>query len=72
MRRKKGSLAGPHKTVISQSRAEKAEILFIQEQFPSTTIKQIARESGTEIVEINPLAYQWDEEMITIAKSLAK
>lgn len=60
------------KTVISQSRAEKAEILFIQEQFPSTTIKQIARESGTEIVEINPLAYQWDEEMITIAKSLAK
>lgn len=58
--------------VLTQGRAEKADVVFVQEQFPAATVKQIARETGARTVEINPLAYNWDEEMISIAKSLAE
>lgn len=58
--------------LLTQSRAEGARTLFVQKQFPSDVAERIARDSGADIVEINPLAYRWDEEMLSIAESLAE
>lgn len=59
-------------TLLSQSKAERAGVLFVQKQYPASIVRQIAREAEVEIVEIDPLAYQWDEEMIFIAKRISE
>lgn len=59
-------------TLLSQSKAERAGVLFVQKQYPASIVRQIAREAEVKIVEIDPLAYQWDEEMIFIAKRISE
>jgi len=46
------------------------KVVFVQMEFDRRHAEQIAGEIGARVVEINPLDYQWDEQMKKIAKAL--
>lgn len=58
------------KDLIRQSKNDKALVILIQKQFSRTQAEIISKETGAKIVEINPLGYNWNEEMIRIANAL--
>lgn len=58
------------KDLIQICREKKIRIIFMQEEFDKRNAELIARETGTQLVTINPLSYNWSKEMIHIAKSL--
>ena len=58
------------KQVINTARQNHVKIIFIQREFDSRNIDIVARSTGAEKVEINPLSYDWDKEMVKIAQSL--
>jgi zinc transport system substrate-binding protein len=45
--------------------------IFIQQEFDRKNAEAIALETECKLVVINPLSYNWDEEMIRIAQALA-
>ncbi|OAV66283.1 putative zinc transport system zinc-binding lipoprotein AdcA precursor [Bacteroidales bacterium Barb6XT] len=53
------------------ARNHNARIVFVQQEFDTKNAEIIARETGCRLVRINPLAYDWPEEMIRIAKALS-
>ena len=59
-------------TLLLQSKTEMTDVLFVQKQFPASSVRQIAHEAKVRIVEIDPLAYEWDREMILIAKRFSE
>jgi zinc transport system substrate-binding protein len=59
------------KEIIEVCKTEKVRIVFIQPEFDRRNAEVMAKETGTRIVPINPLSYNWEEEMIKIAKELA-
>lgn len=59
------------KNLIETYREEKARTIFVQEEFDQKNAQLIADELGMNIVSINPLSYDWDKEMINIAKALS-
>ncbi len=59
------------KGLIDECRAENVRVIFIQPEFDKRNAEIIANETHTHIVPINPLNYNWHEEMIQIAKALA-
>lgn len=58
------------KQLISQARAEKVKVVFVQQEFSENSALVIARETGAEVVTINPLSYHWPEQLLFIAKTL--
>ncbi|NDV80662.1 metal ABC transporter solute-binding protein, Zn/Mn family [Bacteroides sp. 51] len=58
------------KELIEISKFEDVRVIFVQPEFDQRNAEIIAKETGTKIVSINPLSYDWEEEMIHIAKSL--
>ncbi len=48
-----------------------AHVVFIQKEFDRKNAELIARETGCRLVTINPLDYNWSEEMIRIGEALA-
>lgn len=58
------------KELIEISRFEEVHVIFVQPEFDKRNAEIIARETETRIVPINPLSYNWEEEMIHIAKQL--
>lgn len=58
------------KKLIETSKQEEVRIIFIQPEFDKRNAEMIAKETGTDIVSINPLSYDWEKEMMHIAKSL--
>lgn len=48
-----------------------AKVVFIQKEFDQKNAELIAKETGCRLVVINPLSYDWKEEMVNIAKVLA-
>lgn len=58
------------KNLINESRNENVKVIFVQQEFDTRNAELIAKETGTKIVSINPLSYDWNEEMIHIAKAL--
>lgn len=59
------------KTLIETCRKEKAHIIFVQQEFDQRNAQLIAEELDGKIVPINPLSYDWTEEMIRIARALS-
>lgn len=59
------------KQLVETARANKAQVVFIQQEFDQKNAELIAHETGCKLTVINPLAYDWSEEMIHIAKALA-
>lgn len=60
------------KELIEISKFENVRVIFVQPEFDKRNAGIVARETGTEVVSINPLSYYWEEEMIHIAKSLSR
>lgn len=58
--------------LIVQSKREHVSQFFVQQQFGGSGVAQIAKESGTRIVKINPLSYNWDKEIVNIAKNFSR
>lgn len=57
--------------LVETARAEDARVVFIQQEFDQKNAQLIAKETGCRLVRINPLDFDWNKEMIHIAKSLA-
>jgi len=58
------------KKLIEEAKAAQVKVVFVQMEFDRRHAEQIAGEIGARVVEINPLDYQWDEQMKKIAKAL--
>ena len=60
------------KELIETCRRDHARVIFVQQEFDTRNARLIADELGVAVVPVNPLSYKWREEMINIAKALAK
>ena len=58
------------KALIETCRKEKIHTIFVQQEFAQRNAQLIANELGINIVSINPLSYDWAEEMVRVAKAL--
>lgn len=58
------------KALIDVSRFENIRVIFVQPEFDERNAQIIAKQTNTRIVAINPLAYEWEEEMMHTARSL--
>jgi zinc transport system substrate-binding protein len=56
--------------LIRQARAENVPVIFIQEEYDVRNARLVAEETGAEIVQINPLAYDWVMEMEKLSQNL--
>lgn len=59
------------KKLVEKVKKENVRVVFIQKEFDMKNAEIIAKESGCELIQINPLAYDWENEIIKIAKALA-
>ncbi|WOE70000.1 zinc ABC transporter substrate-binding protein [Hydrogenimonas thermophila] len=58
--------------IIHEAKEEGVKILFVQPQFSKRTAKVIATSIGAKIVEADPVALNWAENLIQIAKNICK
>lgn len=58
------------KEEIDLARAHNVHVLFYQREFDSRQIQTINEQLGAEMVEINPMNYEWSNEMKKIADAL--
>ena len=58
--------------LIQRAKKENVKVVFIQAEFDQKNAEVVANEIGAKIVPLNPLSYNWDKEMINIAKALAQ
>ena len=56
--------------LIEQCREENVKVIFVQQEFDVRNAELIAKELGVEAIRINPLSYDWSEEMIRIANAI--
>ncbi|NMB49064.1 MAG: zinc ABC transporter solute-binding protein [Bacteroidales bacterium] len=59
------------KALIDIARKEDIRVVFVQQGFDTKNATVIANEIGGKVYVINPLAYEWDKELIRIAHILA-
>jgi zinc transport system substrate-binding protein len=57
--------------LVDTVKREKVKTVFIQQEFDRKNAEIIAREANCKLVVINPLSYNWSEEIIRIAKALS-
>ncbi len=60
------------KELVDLARREEITTIFVQRGFDLKNGEVIAREIGAELFEIDPLRYEWDEELIRIATILSR
>ncbi len=58
------------KELINACREENIHVIFVQPEFDRRNAELIARQTGTRVVDINPLAYDWEAEMLKTAREL--
>lgn len=59
------------KLLVDLAKKENIKIVFVQQGFDIKNGEVLAKEIGAKVYEINPLAYEWDKDMIRIAKIIA-
>lgn len=59
------------KALIDLCKAEDVHVIFVQPEFDRRNAETIARQTGTKVVPINPLSYDWETEMLNVAAALA-
>ncbi len=57
--------------LIETCRREGARVIFVQQEFDTRNARLIADELGIDVVPVNPLSYDWREEMIGVARALS-
>ena len=60
------------KELIGLCKEEGVHVVFVQPEFDRRNAEVIARQTGTQVVDINPLAYDWQEEMMKTARALIR
>jgi zinc transport system substrate-binding protein len=58
--------------LIASARAERIRTIFVQPQLDESGAQIVAAEIGAEVREIDPLAYDWDENLRRVATLLAR
>lgn len=58
--------------LIHRAQTEKVKVVFIQTEHSGRAAKRIAEAIDSRVVSISPLDYQWDKQMLHIAKSLVE
>ena len=58
------------KELINACKQEDIHVIFVQPEFDRRNAELIARQTGTRIVDINPLAYDWEAEMLKTVREL--
>lgn len=58
------------KELINACKKEKVRIIFVQPEFDRRNAEIIANQTGTMVVPINPLSYDWGKEILNIAQVL--
>ena len=58
--------------ILKEAREEKVKAIFTQPEFSDKSAKQIADELKIDVIKISPLASEWDANLITLAKAIAK
>ncbi len=59
------------KALIEKAKENDVRVVFIQKEFDEKNAETIAKEIGAKIVSLDLLSYNWEEELIKIAKSIA-
>lgn len=59
------------KELIDLCQTEDVHVIFVQPEFDKRNAETIAQQTGTKVVPINPLSFDWEEEMLNVAKALA-
>lgn len=60
------------KAVIDSARTNNVKVLFFQKEYDSRQVSSLNDEMGSRVVEIDPLAYDWENELIRIADELSR
>ncbi len=58
--------------LISQAKAENIRVIFVQPEFSTRSAEAIAQEINGEVIVINPLMYNWLEEMRRVTQKFAQ
>lgn len=58
-------------TVIETAKSENIKFVLIQKEFDQENAEIIAKETGSKIIQIDPLDYNWPKQMIAIAEKLS-
>lgn len=58
--------------VIDIAKAEDINVLFIQKEFANRNIQTFIQATGVQPIEINPLSYDWEKEMLHIMECITK
>ena len=55
---------------IKVAKDSQVKCLFLQKEFANRNTRIVARETGATVITINPLSYNWEDEMLLTAKRL--
>lgn len=58
------------KGLMDLCKKEGVRVIFVQPEFDRRNAEIIAKQTGTRVISINPLSYDWEEEMLNVARSL--
>lgn len=59
------------KALIDKAKAENIQIIFVQKEFDERNAQLISKETGCKLIQINPLSYDWINEMKCIVAAIA-
>ena len=60
------------KAAIDRARAAGSRVFFVQRGLDSRQAAGVCREAGAAIVEIDPMSYNWQSQLKTIADEIAR
>ena len=58
------------KDLVQRCRANQVHTIFIQAEFNTQNAETLAKEIGAQLVSINPLSYEWNQQMLHIIQAL--
>lgn len=59
------------KKAIDVAKENHVKVIFIQQEFDAKQAESFAQEIGAKVVSINPLSYNWSEELLNITNAIA-
>jgi zinc transport system substrate-binding protein len=57
--------------IVQEARQQNIKNILIQREFDVENAEIIANETGSKVIQIDPLAYDWPNEMISLARKMA-
>jgi zinc transport system substrate-binding protein len=58
--------------IINDIRTDRARVIFVQKQFSSVTVERLATDLGVAVVSIDPLEYQYIDNLMKMADAIAE